>query len=56
MNFLEFCNLITVFFSSEDSILSKLDKVYMSTTFNNKTDWKPFAEDLKKKCTKFMGD
>ena len=41
-------------FDTEDEELKKIKKFSLETEFDNKNDWKPYAEDLAKKATEFM--
>lgn len=41
-------------FSTDDIVFSKIEKFGTDTTFENKTDWKPFAERLDKQLSMFM--
>ncbi len=43
-------------FNSDDSVFKKIDKFSSSTVFENKTDWKKYADDLSIKATEFMKD
>ena len=43
-------------FSTEDSVFSSISKFTESTLFSNKDDWKKYADNLDKACTRFMSD
>ncbi|MBR0190712.1 MAG: polysaccharide pyruvyl transferase family protein [Thermoguttaceae bacterium] len=43
-------------FSTDDEVLSKYPKITEKTQFPNKQTWKPYADQLDKKCTEFMKD
>lgn len=43
-------------FFTEDASLSKIDKFKYSTTFQNKVEWKSFAQKLDQTVTEFMND
>lgn len=41
-------------FTSDDEVLKKIDIIDVSTSFENKNNWQPYAKDLEYKCTEFM--
>ena len=41
-------------FSSDDDVLSKISKFTNETTFENKNEWRRYAENLDRKCSGFM--
>lgn len=41
-------------FTSDDEVLKKIDIIDLSTSFENKNNWRPYAKDLEYKCTEFM--
>ena len=43
-------------FLTEDETLAGFDKFTEHTVFQNKTDWKQYADKLEKKATEFMKD
>ena len=43
-------------FSTKDSVLEKMDKISLDQNFNNKEDWKEYAEKLAEKAESFMRD
>ena len=43
-------------FSTEDSVFSSISKFTESTLSSNKDDWKKYADNLDKACTRFMSD
>lgn len=43
-------------FSSNDEVFNEINLFSENTVFNNKDNWKPYANDLKAKCEKFMSD
>ena len=49
-------NLTNGKFSTDDEVLSKYPKITEKTQFPNKQTWKPYADQLDKKCTEFMKD
>jgi hypothetical protein len=40
--------------STSDEVLSKIDHVHSSTSFDNKKDWIPYKDALIKMCTIFF--
>lgn len=47
-------NLEDGIFSSDDEVLKGIDMFTQCTSFNNKDDWKPYAERLDKQLSAFM--
>lgn len=43
-------------FSTEDPVFKSIDKFSLSTRFENRMDWKPYAERLTRQLTAFMAD
>lgn len=41
-------------FRTEDEVFRGIDRFTQNTAFENKTNWKPYAQDLKKKAEEFM--
>ena len=41
-------------FTSDDESISKFEKITENTTWENKTDWKKYADMLEKTVTEFM--
>lgn len=43
-------------FTSDDIVLSRIEKFTLNSNFDNKTDWKKYASELDKKAKEFMSD
>lgn len=43
-------------FKTDDDVFAKIDKFGFNTKFENKNDWKPYAERLIEQCEEFMSD
>ncbi len=54
LDFFRIINLENGRFFSNDPVLSRIAKITLKTHFKNKEDWKPYAENLVKKCVEFM--
>ena len=49
-------NLENAEFSCDDPVLNSVDLFTLNTTFENKNDWKPFANRLDRQLSAFMSD
>ena len=54
VDFFRVLNLSDGVFSTDDPVFDSIIKFDNNTEFNNKEDWKPYADDLAKKATEFM--
>lgn len=43
-------------FKTDDDVFKKIEKFDIDTKFDNKNDWRPYADRLSKQCEKFMSD
>ena len=43
-------------FFTDDPVFAKIDKFKISTKFENRMDWKPYADRLSKQLSAFMSD
>lgn len=41
-------------FTTDDEVLKNIFMISEETSFQNKTDWKPYADELKRKAIDFM--
>ena len=54
---IDFFRILTIengLFKTVDPVLKPVQRFSLDTDFENKTNWKPYAEELKKKAIEFM--